>query len=1650
MRKCSKTGWVLIGVLVVSLLVTFPAFSFAETDMTDKVELVKSRLRYDRRAGTSYLDVSLKNISPDVLLTPIKVVIDSISDTNVTVADADGETDDGKPYFVYTTDSSILSSEERTDSKRWTFSNPNRRRFSYSTSLVAAVPDTVGWIGPEGGVVEVTDTESPIFGARIDIGDNVLPEEETFYISQTEIPHEFLPWFTSAGMCIDFGPNGIVFDSPVLLSIPYNDCDDDGLVDGTVEEEESVIVLHFNSVIGNWEETEILEYDFDANLVVIQTDHFSQFVVASELTTATIIVNVQNCAGQPINDALLIIYAASVADDGTTIDTYESLPGTLIAPGQYSVNILVQPVELPVPELEPNCRDLIDHWFIGTTCEALKNTDLSVDINFCNALVWLTLGPNVEDLIIFPACMGACKVARFGCQWLEGPPGGNDNVFFEICHMIDESVHWIEDFYGRDLHLLPSATIPGKGTFLGNGQLTKMCGPFPVFSITACNEPLEIRITSPADMGTYSVAETVVFEGSALDSIGNSIPKDNFNWLLDGMLFQTGDDSFETGSVALGTHTVTLEATDALAGQGSVSVSICVTDLPTARNDTASTDANSDVTIDVLANDFDLNQCSGFVLVPPRITGVVSDGKGVVTISPAGYFVNYDPRGHFNDIEEGDTVTESFIYTIEDDGFATVTVTITGTGDTDSDNDGIPDDQDNCPDDHNPDQADFDGDGKGDVCDDDDDNDGVPDDQDAFPYDPNEWQDSDGDGVGDNQDAFPNNPNEWEDTDGDGIGDNEDTDDDNDGIPDDQDPCPKNPDINCGDPSFIHIPKKGCKAETCSSSLFAKIFKRKVVPESEKLFAQITVPCGDALVRADVPIFGLACGKEFNEFRVECGKGKEPTEWTVINTSNVPQTKDVTFANLYDTKDTTIHGNLATWDTGLKNYAYLPSHPPDHPIDLKGTYTVRLVVTGKDGKSVEDRVTVDVANVIPNAWGGRATSQDGIVSLLVPEQALMDSFELILIQSTKSVQVALPAGSQLIGNIYECREPGQKFIKKAVLEMAFTGEELSETTPDRLGIYAYNSETKQWKHLESKRYENRNTVFVEVQELSTYYALMESDVPMEGSTLVVRKQKDGQPQKAFASGGSGYYFVNDTFEDSIGEWSNRDGDVGASVELDNSATFDGTQCLRITNTHSGGNSAVTVLVTPFDIRSYPMVQFDYRIPSDVKTNFLVKVAKRWYEIGLTDDYKGLRNRRINIAHIGDIEGIIADDQWRTARFNLYDMLRTKTGNTIVEQMIMADWDLAGYMKLQFGKNPEGATYYVDNFSIAQDATAGLSLNKDMILVDDFNKKKETNALCGSSSIFLDSIGGSLHKTFSSEDAFGKGHSLELTYDVSQPGSFAGYLTGLQNLDLRGYNRLTLFIKSSENNSQDVFVGLKDSSASEWKVQVNSFLPNKITSDWQEVTIPLAAFSSHVNLDRIDNLSLSFGQTLHAAGTVLVDSITFHRNIPFFAVDNFEIDDEWNLFGGKHLTFANGAAAINGKRTQNSPNGMYRLSYGGNIGEIAGHEVGLNYAGWVTELGGIDCSQCTTLSFNIKGAEGGEKPNIYLDDGNFRWSVDVEEYLPITTEWQTVTIPLHAFSEYGVDITHLAELHVTFEWEKMSGTIYLDDIRFGSEVGILHD
>jgi len=150
----------------------------ADFNISSEVQIIQSRLMFDRSTNTSYLDISLKNISQRTLQVPIKIVIQNISDSRVTVSNADGTTSDSKPYYDYSTAISggNLSPGATSSTRRVTFKNPNRVTFSFQTIIIQqVVAEAAAIIGSQGGTVEITNQTSSIYGTKVEIPEGAIP-----------------------------------------------------------------------------------------------------------------------------------------------------------------------------------------------------------------------------------------------------------------------------------------------------------------------------------------------------------------------------------------------------------------------------------------------------------------------------------------------------------------------------------------------------------------------------------------------------------------------------------------------------------------------------------------------------------------------------------------------------------------------------------------------------------------------------------------------------------------------------------------------------------------------------------------------------------------------------------------------------------------------------------------------------------------------------------------------------------------------------------------------------------------------------------------------------------------------------------------------------------------------------------------------------------------------------------------------------------------------------------------------------------------------------------------------------------------------------------------------------------------------------------
>lgn len=468
-----------------------------------------------------------------------------------------------------------------------------------------------------------------------------------------------------------------------------------------------------------------------------------------------------------------------------------------------------------------------------------------------------------------------------------------------------------------------------------------------------------------------------------------------------------------------------------------------------------------------------------------------------------------------------------------------------------------------------------------------------------------------------------------------------------------------------------------------ASIFILSLFLHNTLYAQANLKAKIMVPYPYAIVRGDVPVYGYAYGQDFQEWLLEYGAGEDPKEWILIAKSEKPQSEENCKVNVNFSLNKTIPGNLAMWDTGLTEYEY-----GEHKVNLPvGVYILRLTATDKQNAKTEDRVRVEVGRVILNSIGGRVESPDGKAIFAVPEHALYDAVEILSFKPIKAKAVSIPQEYSLVSSIYELNPPGLKFTQKATLNIQYERNKIHNKR--QIGVYVLNTETKKWEQLESFWNAKEKNIEAYIQNTPAKFTLF---CLLEGKE-VSNKPKPRKKRIRVKSKGTVLCF-ND-FEKDFGQWQAKYREVGANLELVGEEAYG--HCLKLTKLSTVGNFGCNVITQSFDARKYPLVSFDYIIPPGVKTNFLVKIDNKWYEIVFTDEEKTYWD--INMEEIGKISGIQTDNQWHHAEFNLFEMLKEHTNDFIIQEIEMVDWDSTGFMKLEFGQNPMGASLYIDNFII---------------------------------------------------------------------------------------------------------------------------------------------------------------------------------------------------------------------------------------------------------------------------------------------------------------------------------------------------------------
>ena len=169
-----------------------------------------------------------------------------------------------------------------------------------------------------------------------------------------------------------------------------------------------------------------------------------------------------------------------------------------------------------------------------------------------------------------------------------------------------------------------------------------------------------------------------------------------------------------------------------------------------------------------------------------------------------------------------------------------------------------------------------------------------------------------------------------------------------------------------------------------------------------------------------------------------------------------------------------------------------------------------------------------------------------------------------------------------------------------------------------------------------------------------------------------------------------------------------------------------------------------------------------------------------------------------------------------------------------------------------------------------------------LLVDDF-ETGQTQGLFAERKNRLDAFQGTWARrpsytviTKVADDRPGRSGQV-LRIEFQKLGGWCGWYTLLNGIDVSGYNALTFWVKG-EQGGERFDIGLADDEMQALEIDavyvgsIRAFLPQGITTEWQQVKVPTASLRSELDLTRMG--SLVFWFRYEGGGAIQVDDVQF--------------------------------------------------------------------------------------------------------------------------------------------------------------------------------
>ena len=172
------------------------------------------------------------------------------------------------------------------------------------------------------------------------------------------------------------------------------------------------------------------------------------------------------------------------------------------------------------------------------------------------------------------------------------------------------------------------------------------------------------------------------------------------------------------------------------------------------------------------------------------------------------------------------------------------------------------------------------------------------------------------------------------------------------------------------------------------------------------------------------------------------------------------------------------------------------------------------------------------------------------------------------------------------------------------------------------------------------------------------------------------------PEVKFADGREAWR--DGDFESNSGGWIPT-GDGAALIDRDNTTKAGGDYALRFTSPANGAPFRANLEMKSNDIGQYPVLSFDYRVPPDLRIDFLLSFDNQNWKIGFTDTDNPW-------PELGKVPNVQADNQWHHAEMNVFEWMQKARPQA-------ANYKIAwfGLGDLAWQGNAAGIRFWLDNF-----------------------------------------------------------------------------------------------------------------------------------------------------------------------------------------------------------------------------------------------------------------------------------------------------------------------------------------------------------------